>query len=54
METSLETSFPAIYTALSGIASSLIEQHGMNHQEIEFTFESDRAEDLYCCKRGTR
>jgi pyruvate, orthophosphate dikinase len=47
VETSLETSFPAIYTALSGIALSLIDQHGMNHQEIEFTFESDRAEDLY-------
>ena len=44
---SLERDFPAIHQALREIAHTLVETHGMNHQEIEFTFESDRVEDLY-------
>ena len=44
---SLESAFPHIYEALIDYAKQLIEQHGFVHQEIEFTFESDRREDLY-------
>jgi len=44
---SLESAFPRIYEALVVYATQLIEQHGFVHQEMEFTFESDRAEDLY-------
>ncbi len=46
-EMSLETAFPLIYQRLQAIAVELIEQHGYNNQEIEFTFESSRPEDLY-------
>jgi pyruvate,orthophosphate dikinase len=44
---SLEKDFPALYRTLERIARSLVQEHGMNHQEIEFTFESDGPEDLY-------
>lgn len=44
---SLEEKFPAIYQRLYDIAVELTEKHGFGHQEIEFTFESERAEDLY-------
>jgi pyruvate,orthophosphate dikinase len=44
---SLEKDFPEIHAALAAIARVLVEEKGLNHQEIEFTFESDRAEDLY-------
>lgn len=44
---SLEEKFPRIYKRIYDIASELTEKHGFSHQEIEFTFESDRAEDLY-------
>jgi len=44
---SLETSYPEIYGSLTGIARSLVTEHGMNQQEIEFTFEGDRPSDLY-------
>ena len=47
VDISLEKDFPAIHQALGDVARTLIDTHGMNHQEIEFTFESDRAEDLY-------
>ena len=47
VDISLEKDFPAIHQALRDVAHTLVETHGMNHQEIEFTFESDRAEDLY-------
>ncbi len=47
VDVSLEKDFPAIHAALCEVADSLLERHGMNHQEIEFTFESDRACDLY-------
>lgn len=44
---SLEKEFPRIHAELDRIARSLVQQHGMNHQEIEFTFEGDDASDLY-------
>lgn len=44
---SLESAFPEIYGKLLEYATQLIQQHGFVHQEIEFTFESDKAEDLY-------
>lgn len=44
---SLETAFPEIYRRLREMATELIEKHGFNHQEIEFTFESEKPEDLY-------
>lgn len=46
-ETTLESAFPEIYTALKAKAEELIRRRGYSHQEIEFTFESGRAEDLY-------
>ena len=46
-EISLELAFPAIYKRLQEIATDLIEAHGFNNQEIEFTFESDQPDDLY-------
>ena len=45
--TALEVKFPLIYKRLYDIASELIEKHGFNHQEIEFTFESERPEDFH-------
>lgn len=44
---SLEKDFPDIHAALAAMTLLLIDEKGMNHQEIEFTFESDRAEDLH-------
>lgn len=44
---SLQIRFPEIYTKLKNAASYLIEGQGYAHQEIEFTFESERIEDLY-------
>lgn len=45
--TSLEQLFPEIYKRLLSLSTQLIEKHGFNHQEIEFTFESARPEGLY-------
>ena len=44
---SLERDFPAIYRRLLEHANRLVRDHGMFHQEIEFTFESDDPADLY-------
>jgi pyruvate, orthophosphate dikinase len=44
---SLESAFPKIYKRLKEISHELIEVHGFSHQEIEFTFETPEAEDLY-------
>jgi len=44
---SLEAGFPEIHGELRELARVLVEQEGMNHQEVEFTFESDRADGLY-------
>jgi pyruvate,orthophosphate dikinase len=46
-ETSLENRFPEIYAALHDIAHRLLNEHGYEHQEIEFTFESADPEDLH-------
>jgi pyruvate,orthophosphate dikinase len=43
----LETHFPEIYRALKEAAHMLIDEHGWSPQEIEFTFESPQADDLY-------
>ena len=44
---SLEHDFPEIYDTLDRLGRSLVEEHGWAHQEIEFTFEGDRPEDLF-------
>jgi pyruvate,orthophosphate dikinase len=46
-DVTLETAFPAIYRELHRWALELIEKHGFSPQELEFTFESARSEDLY-------
>ena len=43
----LEIAYPDIYRRLNFLATELIERHGFVHQEFEFTFESDKPEDLY-------
>jgi pyruvate,orthophosphate dikinase len=47
LDTSLETELPEIYQALKKVASQLINEYGYEHQEIEFTFESNDASDLH-------
>jgi pyruvate,orthophosphate dikinase len=44
---SLQSLFPGIYKRLYDIAIDLTENHGYSPQEIEFTFETSRPEDLY-------
>ena len=44
---SLEHDFPEIHAALSEAAHILVDEHGMNHQEVEFTFEGEGRGDLY-------
>jgi pyruvate,orthophosphate dikinase len=46
-DTSLETTFPAIYKNLNNIATELIYMKRWSPQEIEFTFESPAEKDLY-------
>ncbi|RPJ76698.1 MAG: pyruvate, phosphate dikinase, partial [Desulfobacteraceae bacterium] len=46
-DVTLETHFPEIYRALKEMARTLIDEHGWSPQEIEFTFESPQAADLY-------
>ncbi len=46
-ELSLETAFPEIYRRLLEITEQLVKRLGLGPQEIEFTFESERPEDLY-------
>ena len=43
----LESHFPQIYSTLKKWADLLINKNGWSPQEIEFTFESDLASDLY-------
>jgi len=47
MRTSLEKDFPEIFKELLERSRQMIEEYGFVHQEIEFTFESPRKEDLY-------
>ncbi|MFN4196429.1 MAG: PEP/pyruvate-binding domain-containing protein [Caldimicrobium sp.] len=44
---SLEEAFPQIYKALLQLAYNLVYEQGWDHQEIEFTFESEDPKDLY-------
>ncbi len=44
---SLEEAFPDIYKKLLDFAYYLVYDKGWGHQEIEFTFESEKPEDLY-------
>lgn len=44
---SLESHFPEIYDELLRRATDLVQDRGFGHQEIEFTFESSRREDLW-------
>ncbi len=44
---SLEEAFPEIYQALFEMAQHLVYEKKWSHQEIEFTFEGPRREDLY-------
>ena len=44
---SLERDFPEIHGALTEAAHVLVHDHGMNHQEVEFTFEGESRADLY-------
>jgi len=47
VEGSLETEFPEIYGAIRKYAFELINEHGYEHQEIEFTFDSGEAAGLF-------
>ncbi|MDT8324079.1 MAG: PEP/pyruvate-binding domain-containing protein, partial [Bacteroidota bacterium] len=44
---SLEKDFPAVYATLESYARAIVEEHSFGHQEIEFTFENNSAEDVY-------
>ena len=44
---SLEEAFPEIYEALLELANYLIYEKGWDHQEVEFTFQGPKKEDLY-------
>ncbi|MDF2839364.1 MAG: ppdk2 [Clostridia bacterium] len=44
---SLQSSHPAIYGRLLELSNQLVDLYGFNHQEIEFTFESEKPEDLH-------
>ncbi|HMK73246.1 MAG TPA: PEP/pyruvate-binding domain-containing protein, partial [Myxococcaceae bacterium] len=44
---SLQSHFPEIYDELLRRATDLVQNRGFGHQEIEFTFESSRREDLW-------
>ncbi len=44
---SLETHFPEIYDELLRRSRELVIERGFGHQEMEFTFESSRRQDLY-------
>jgi pyruvate, orthophosphate dikinase len=46
-ELSLEGNFPEIYRQLQEYARELVYDRGFGHQEIEFTFETKSAKDLY-------
>ena len=46
-DTTLESHFPEIYKGLLAWADTLINKQGWSPQEIEFTFEGPRPEDLY-------
>ncbi len=47
LDMSLELAFPDVFDRLLQIASLLVNEHGYEHQEIEFTFESPDAAGLH-------
>ncbi len=47
VEWSLEKDFPDIYQTLHRYATAIVSKHSFGHQEIEFTFETSRGEDLH-------
>ncbi len=47
MDISLESFSPQIYRRLIDVASQLVEKYDLGPQEIEFTFEGDKPENLY-------
>jgi pyruvate, orthophosphate dikinase len=44
---SLEKAFPEMYKLMKTIAVDITEKYGFGHQEIEFTFESEKPEEFY-------
>jgi len=44
---SLEKDFPSVYAALDAHARTMVLDHGMFHQEIEFTYENDEPGGLF-------
>ena len=46
-EASLETNYPAIYAYMGELAEKLVYDWGYGPQEVEFTFEGPKREDLY-------
>jgi pyruvate,orthophosphate dikinase len=50
-EHSLERDFPEVYARLLCVARDLVEQREYDSQEIEFTFESAAADDLYLLQK---
>jgi len=48
---SLERDFPEVYAKLLSVARELVTQHEFDPQEIEFTFESPRGEDLFVLQK---
>ncbi len=53
MEQSLERDFPEIHRALLEVACDLVHRRQHDHQELEFTFESASANDLYILQKRT-
>ena len=51
VERSLERDFPEIYSALRSVAEDLVHGREYDPQEIEFTFESPDADDLYILQK---
>lgn len=50
-EHSLERDYPAIYQGLLSVARDLVDEREFDPQEIEFTFESPSADDLYVLQK---
>jgi len=50
-EHSLERDYPEIYRGLLAVADDLVEEREFDPQELEFTFESPAAEDLYVLQK---
>jgi len=50
-EHSLEKDFPAVYAQLLSVARDLVSEREFDPQEIEFTFESPDASDLYVLQK---